>query len=618
MFHAGENVPGMVYPRGNMNTPRPAYYRAFLTSVIFLVFVAPFVVSCAGSEVRAARRGDIDALREFIADGGDINEPQRGGRTLLHVSVENNEARATEFLIDRGAYVDAQDSAGRTPLMVAASRGFAGIADTLLGAGAHIDVIDSSGASALMFAIDSGHAGVFSLLLETGADVRLRDNNGRTPVIRAAQAGQVRFVTPLLEAGAGIDTTDYDGATALIAAAGRDHAPVVRELLEWGADVDIQDYDGANALYYALEEAASVGRGVTRSAELLIRAGAEVPADDTFGGALAFTAAESGNSELLSLLLEAGVAPEITDDSANTLLIAGVRHSSVVRTLLDRDVRVNAANRSGETALLRAVRTGERDSARMLLSAGADPDVSDNEGRSVLMQASAESDTELVRQLLLGGASVWARDSSSATVLHYAAERGSAEIIRLLLTAGADVSSSRDDGIQPIDMAVAADRSSEIINLLVMAGATPPEEIADDVPDDVSELPERDLADDAGITPEPEPEPEPEPDERVRIADERLAGPGKERYPREQRSRGGGGASEIVLSNEGDSSVEIVLVEPNGRPRSLGWIDAGDAIVVAEQPRSFFAVRDSEGYDIAHFRAREAEEQSFALVSDDG
>ncbi|MFW5744668.1 MAG: ankyrin repeat domain-containing protein, partial [Spirochaetota bacterium] len=76
-----------------------------------LILAAAFAVltGCASSEARAARSGDIDALREYVADGGDVNASQRNGRTLLMISTEAGQVESVRYLLDNGALVDARD-----------------------------------------------------------------------------------------------------------------------------------------------------------------------------------------------------------------------------------------------------------------------------------------------------------------------------------------------------------------------------------------------------------------------------------------------------------------------------------------------------------------------------
>jgi hypothetical protein len=68
---------------------------------------------------RAAREGDLAALRKRLDAGDDVNARQRGS-TPLHQAVISGHASAALELIARGADVHALDARGEDPLMLAA------------------------------------------------------------------------------------------------------------------------------------------------------------------------------------------------------------------------------------------------------------------------------------------------------------------------------------------------------------------------------------------------------------------------------------------------------------------------------------------------------------------
>lgn len=82
----------------------------------------------------------------------------------------------------------------------------------------------------------------------------------------------------------------------------------------------------------------------------------------------------------LGFLLQGGADPNLRDRSGNTpLLLATVNNfNEGVRILLLVNARVDLKNNSGETPLIKAVQARNVTVAKMLLDAGADPDISDN------------------------------------------------------------------------------------------------------------------------------------------------------------------------------------------------------------------------------------------------
>ena len=65
---------------------------------------------------RAAIRGNIEAVKQYLDDGADVNAKYGGGWTPLHHSAEAGHKEIVELLIDAGADVNVKDLFGETPL----------------------------------------------------------------------------------------------------------------------------------------------------------------------------------------------------------------------------------------------------------------------------------------------------------------------------------------------------------------------------------------------------------------------------------------------------------------------------------------------------------------------
>ena len=88
---------------------------------------------------KAAELGDIDSVKQFLDGGVDINNIEILG-SALHYAIHANHKKVAEFLIARGADVNARNGWGRTPLFFI--NGSVELLEFLLENGADIDARD--------------------------------------------------------------------------------------------------------------------------------------------------------------------------------------------------------------------------------------------------------------------------------------------------------------------------------------------------------------------------------------------------------------------------------------------------------------------------------------------
>lgn len=136
-----------------------------MKKVVGLIFVIAFLGGCDQTEPEstvdeptvdiwtAAEEGDIDAIRQHVISGTDINEtyiwfgnPCSGG-TPLHVAVLAGQMEAAKLLLEQGANINAKadDEHGGTPLHWAAATGRKDLATLLIDAGANVNAVDNNG-----------------------------------------------------------------------------------------------------------------------------------------------------------------------------------------------------------------------------------------------------------------------------------------------------------------------------------------------------------------------------------------------------------------------------------------------------------------------------------------
>jgi uncharacterized protein len=93
----------------------------------------------------AALRGEVDAMKQLLARGAQLN---RNGWTPLHYAASAPEPNAVALLLERGAVVDALAPNGTTALMMAAQYGTEDAAMLLLKQGANPQLRNGRGQTA--------------------------------------------------------------------------------------------------------------------------------------------------------------------------------------------------------------------------------------------------------------------------------------------------------------------------------------------------------------------------------------------------------------------------------------------------------------------------------------
>ena len=227
----------------------------------------------------AVRQGDIEAISNYLNNGGDVNVTDDEGRTafsffvprttlhplplsidtykvLVNEGADTIDVNVRSFienrtplffaasaevvgkLIERGADVDARDDNGYTPLHGARN---VEVAKALLEAGVDINAETNSrfgyGGTEVFVTVSED---VREVLVNEGADtidVNVRDGSGRTPLYFATDA---EVVGKLIERGADVDARDDNGYTPLHDAR---NSEVVQALIEsFSLTYSIEDY----------------------------------------------------------------------------------------------------------------------------------------------------------------------------------------------------------------------------------------------------------------------------------------------------------------------------------------------------------------------------------------
>ncbi|HEY2843949.1 MAG TPA: ankyrin repeat domain-containing protein, partial [Bryobacteraceae bacterium] len=253
---------------------------------------------------------------------------------------------------------------------------------------------------------------------------------------------------------------------------------LVRSLVSQKADVNAPEPDGSTVLHWIVRS------DDLETADLLLRAGANVSAVNRRGITPLDLACVNGSAAMIHKLLDAGANPNAAHSDGQTPLMIAARtgNPEAVRVLLDKGANINAKDAiAAQTALMFAVTENHPEAVRVLLDRGADVNArtsivetppattgnlqgigrAQNREKPVpqgamtpLLYAARDGRIEIARMLLDSGASLNQTEANGESPLLVAINNGQVEVAQYLLEKGADANAADGFGRAPLWSAV--------------------------------------------------------------------------------------------------------------------------------------------------------------------
>ena len=199
--------------------------------LLITTIAAVLLVGCAPSVDiwEAARTGNIEAVKQHLAAGVDVNAKDVDGINPLHYATWTDHKETVELLITNGADVNAKDAAGNTPLDLSISK--LEIADLLRKYGGKTEkelenaepVTEAAKPEpptvkapdiSIHDAAFEGNIEAVKQHLAAGVDVNAKsDKLGTTPLHYAAKRGEKEIAELLIANGADVNAIIMKGRT---------------------------------------------------------------------------------------------------------------------------------------------------------------------------------------------------------------------------------------------------------------------------------------------------------------------------------------------------------------------------------------------------------------------
>ncbi len=152
---------------------------------------------------------------------------------------------------------------------------------------------------------------------------------------------------------------------------------------------------------------------------------------------------------------------------------ARAQDSKTVRALIAEKSNLNARSSEGSTALLWLAHWNDADTAKLLLDAGADPNLANDFKMTPLSQACTNASPEFVRLLLKSGANPNTAIATGETPLMTCARTGSVDAVKRLVEFGANIEAREPKEGQTALMWAAAEHHADVVKALLDAHADP-------------------------------------------------------------------------------------------------------------------------------------------------
>jgi ankyrin repeat protein len=401
---------------------------------------------------QALLAADISTLLQAVRTGNashiNVNEPLPDGSSLLAWAVENQDGQTVRLLLKRGAKVNGVGDVSVAPLFVACQYGDEDILSALLDAHADVKATRLDGITPLSLCAGTASPAVLERMIAAGGAVDSADEAGQTPLMRAAAQGRVENIKLLHKRGARINAKSLRGFTPLFFAL-KSHVPEApMALLDLGADANYIAPDGTSAVQLAMYQ-----QDYAFAAHLIAR-GANLKAFDRQGNQLLHAAVLAGQPSLVKLLLDTGA-------DANALT-----GPSTVKMRFEVNFKTGDYDVPPKPPLLLAAESGNAQLMQILVDGGAKPAFRLPDGTNVLLAAAASGKLRALELALKLAPNANIATEAGDTALHLLISNGTGPelvpMMKLLAERGARTDLKNRAGQTAADLAKDAQTDAKL------------------------------------------------------------------------------------------------------------------------------------------------------------
>lgn len=420
----------------------------------------PNITDKSGQSVlfHAALKEDTEILKYLISYGMDINLTDDKRQNILFnlVLFGADNIEIIEDLIEKGIKLNLKDNSDKT-LLDEILHILSLIKNPNTKRARKYDIIDQR----------RNYLKLTTILIEHGLAVNRKDEQGKTVLYREVKRKNYVTIKFLISSGADINAEDNEGKTVLFDACleGLPNLKMIDFLTEYGADLDYRDLMGNTVIDDLVElvlikenhkrprsrrflEADENGNYLSLLKRMLLRK-PKLNVPKSNGRTIIFDVITYNNLELIRVLLNSGVDPNLADNEGNTplsvLIDEGLKLTRIserehflerIVFLLKYRIDVDVVDKDGRTIFHKAVIANDLEVIEKLLTKKANLNIKDKQGRTALHHTQWKGNYKIARLLIVSGANLDEPDYAGFTILNYAAILGHTKLVIILLASG--------------------------------------------------------------------------------------------------------------------------------------------------------------------------------------
>ena len=349
----------------------------------------------------AAFNGHLNLCKTFINKYNfDVQVPDDGGRTALHLSAENGSYKLVKFFADMGSDINLKTNVGRNCLHIAAGCGHLNLCKTLMNKyNVDVQVPDDDGWTALHYSVRNGSYELVNFFADKGTEINLKTNDGRNCLHIPADCGHLNLCNTFINKYKfDVQIPNNDGWTALHYSAKNGSYELVKFFTDMGADVNLKTKNGLNCLHIA---------------------------------------AEFGHLSLCKMFIKKhNYDAQITDNNGWSALHYSVRNGSheLVNFFADKGTEINLKTKNGTNCLHIAAKHGHLNLCKTFINSyNFDVQTSNNDEYTALHFSAINGSFDLFSYILNKGSQIYGKTKNMENVLHLSSLEGHFDICNFVL-----------------------------------------------------------------------------------------------------------------------------------------------------------------------------------------